>query len=639
MKDDQDAIQRLENRLYSKTESTGVKPRSPLNPNDSHVPTEWETPPDEVRKEPIMYRPKKQFSLLPLFLGALLFFFAATGFAVYTFLHGGNTVSSANINLNILGPSMIDGGKEATFEITVENRNAAQLELVDLLVEYPEGTRSADDLTVALPRQRISLDTIDPGTRVKQTVRAVLFGEEGSVQRINASIEYRVAGSNAIFVKEEFLDVMIGASPVSISVKGPDESVSGQPIEYDITLRSNAQTVVKDLVFEVQYPFGFSVTNVSPETAVGDAFWRLGDLEPGKERVVHVEGILDGQDNEERIFRFLVGSQSDQTEAHIKVPYITVPHSMTLKRAFITADLTLNGDSSKTVVVSPGEMIQGKINWKNNLDTEIEDLRISATLSGQALDKASVLVSRGFYRSQDSTIIWSKDDDVVLANVPPGDSGVVDFTFTSKQSSADAVLINPEITLNVSVAGKRTSQGSVPESIQSAFTKIVRVGSQLSAQATTRHFSGPISNTGPMPPVADQETTYAVVWTIKNPSNTISNGRVSATLPAFVKYLGMVSPSNERVDYDARTNTVSWSLGDIKAQVGFGTAAREVSFKVGLTPSISQINSTPNLTSKMTVTGDDRFTGKRIQIESAAPSIRVDYNEPGYTSDMAVIRN
>lgn len=634
MDDDRGAISRMQDTLYSRTAKTGIRPRATLPGDGIEKPSGWA---EEVSEEtePLMPKaPRTPLPLMPLFFGALLFFIVAMGVAAYMFFYGGNTVSSNNINITVLGPSLVDGGKETTFEITIENRNASALELSDLVIEYPEGTRSAENMEMTLPSERISIGTIDPGSRVKRTARAVLFGEEGAKKRILATLEYRVAGSNAVFVKEGDLTVLLGASPVALSIDGPDEAVSGQEIVFTVAVRSNAQTDIEDVALEAQYPFGFSVTGADPETSVGEGLWQLGTLKPGEEKKIAVTGRIDGEDNEERVFRFLAGSEEDMTAAHISVPYLTVPKALVLKRPFVGGTLSLNGDQSKTVVVESGSTVRGQIAWKNNLDTEVTDLTIEAKLSGQALDRGSVIANRGFYRSIDSTIIWNKDDDQSLARVAPGESGTVDFTFTARGSSGSTVITNPEMIISVSVGGKRVSEGNVPEAIQSAFSKTIRVGSALSIDTRTRHFSGPIQNAGPMPPKAEQETTYTVVWSVKNPSNTVSSGKAMTTLPSYVKYLGSATPGSESVSYDERSRTLTWSLGDIKAGTGYGQTAREVSFKVGITPSVSQVGSTPALTGRVVLTGDDRFTGSRVSVEGDPSTISVEGGESGYAEGM-----
>lgn len=633
MEEGKDALSRMQDKLYSRTSVGSMRPRQGLSREPLVKGEPWTSYPEvPLMREPMAPKTKTSFSLKTLFIGSVLFFIVALGVAAYTFIYGGNTVSSSNINLTVLGPSLIDGGKEASFQITIENKNATELTLVDLVVDYPEGTRSAENLTEPLTSERISLGSIAPGQSMKQTVRAVLFGSEGSSNTIRATLEYRVEGSNAVFVKEAKADLTIGSSPVSVVVKAPDEATSGQPISFEVSVRSNSQAPIKNVSLEGQYPFGFSVTGASPETSVGNSMWRLGDLNPGEEKIVKIEGILDGQDNEERVFRFLSGSVDDATDAHIRVPYLSVPHALTIKRPFVGATMAINGDAGKIVSVSAGATVQGRITWTNNLDVAIGDLEIVAQISGAGLDKASVTPSRGFYRSLDSTIIWSKDEDSTFASIAPGAQGTVEFTFSPKASAG----VNPQIDIAVSVKAKRPSTGNVPEEITSAFSRTVKVGSALSLSALPRHFTGPIANSGPMPPKVDQETTYTIVLTAKNPSNTISNAKVTASLPSYVAFKGGVVPSSASVVYDERTRSLVWTIGELKAGAGYSLPAQTATFKVGLTPSLSQVNSRPILMSNATLSGDDRFTGAKATITAENPTTDL-YGEQGFLSGMEAV--
>ena len=82
-----------------------------------------------------------------------------------------------------------------------------------------------------------------------------------------------------------------------------------------------------------------------------------------------------------------------------------------------------------------------------------------------------------------------------------------------------------------------------------------------------------------------------------------------ASLPAYVRYTGKVSPNDGTLKYDDTTRTVSWVIGDVEA----GGAPKTMSFQVALTPSVSQIGTAPVLIGAQTVSGTDRFTQKAIQ--------------------------
>ena len=99
--------------------------------------------------------PPGNFSWLTyFFFGALLFFALAAVYAAFIFFGGSNIVSSENIDLQITGPVSVNSGEKITLVLDIRNRNRTPLEVVDLVVEYPKGTRSAEDGREELPRYR-----------------------------------------------------------------------------------------------------------------------------------------------------------------------------------------------------------------------------------------------------------------------------------------------------------------------------------------------------------------------------------------------------------------------------------------------------------------------------------------------------
>ena len=193
---DDGSIERLKRRLYSRTEKNlGVTKRRRLRPLGHDVEEEWAPDsPTEVKK-----KIEKLSILSTLLIFSVVFFIGSVIVAAYFFLGGSTTVSSQNIDIEIEGPVTVRGNEELVLQISITNRNAIRIQSVDLLVEYPEGTRLADNLEVELSRHRESLGDIASGEAVQKTVRAVLFGEEGSDKEIKIVLEYRIEDSNAIF--------------------------------------------------------------------------------------------------------------------------------------------------------------------------------------------------------------------------------------------------------------------------------------------------------------------------------------------------------------------------------------------------------------------------------------------------------
>jgi hypothetical protein len=550
------------------------------------------------------------------FAGSLTFFIIAAGAAAYFFFGGGHFVSPNNIDLQIVAPSLVDGGSQAELQVIVTNRNSAALTLADLVLSYPQGTRDPKDPTKPLQTDRQSIGTIAPGQSVKRTSAAIFYGQEGSTQPVHVSLEYSIAGSNAVFTRDGDVSVTVGSSPVSISVAAPDHAAAGQPFTMDVTLQSNSQDTVDNVALEAQYPFGFKVTSTSPQADSGATLWHLGSLKPGASKVVHIAGTLDGQDGDERVFKFLAGSEADQTAAHIKVPFLTVPASITVSQPFISGNLTVAGKSGSTVSVTAGQTIQGSIAWQNNLQEPVSNVEVSLLFAGPVLDPASVESSNGFYQSSDHTITWTSAEDPTLAQVAPGASGTLNFSFaTLPPGTSGTVYTNPKVTLTLNVKGTRGSDQSA-ESVSAVDTTDVVLGSLLSLDAQSQYDQGPYANSGPTPPRAETPTTYTITWSAKNSSNAIANANVSAVLPSYVDY----KQGQTGITYDAPSRTVRWDIGDLKAGTGYTTGAQTASFQLTFNPSVSQVSQTPALTGAAVLSGTDRFAQIQVQASAQPPT-------------------
>ncbi len=201
----------------------------------------------------------------------------------------------------------------------------------------------------------------------------------------------------------------------------------------------------------------------------------------------------------------------------------------------------------------------------------------------------------------------------------PGGGGTLRFSFgTLAPGTGGVVYTNPVVNLTLTVKAVRAGQGNVPDQVTSAATMQVSLASAAALSARALHFTGPITNSGPMPPRAESATTYSIEWTAKNSSNTIANTVVSAVLPPYVSFVG-----GGEVAYDAATRTVRWNLGDLKAGVGYSSAARVTTFQVSITPSSSQVGQSPALTGAAALSGVDRFAQTQISATAEAPTTRL----------------
>ncbi len=254
-----------------------------------------------------------------------------------------------------------------------------------------------------------------------------------------------------------------------------------------------------------------------------------------------------------------------------------------------------------------------------------------ARLTGLLVDGEKVRVNEGFFRSSDDTVIWDKTTTAGdLAALPPGQKGVVSFSFTMPSPKVAAG--DPKIEISVNAAGKRFSESGVPQSLQSTARTQVRLATDLQLAAQALYAQNPFGVKGPMPPKAGQETEYALVFTVTNTTNRITNAKVTAKLPSYVRWIGSHAPRTEELSFNQFDGTFTWTLGTILPGAGVnGTQPRQIAISVGFTPSTSQIGEQPMLVQGVTLTGTDESTGEPTS-RKALPDVTTNLGQIGKSS-------
>jgi hypothetical protein len=558
------------------------------------------------------------------FIFSIAFFVLAIGYASYMFFAGGNTVSNDNIEISVLGNTFTAGGEELPLQIEIINKNSSLLELADLVVEYPNG--SSGDLSGDTERLRESLGTIPSGAVKKENMKIILFGEQGSVRQVRIALEYRVEGSNAIFVKEKFFDVTISSAPINLTMEAPTEMSLNQEITLNVKATLNATKSASKILVKLDYPVGFQFISAKPAPSINNNIWSLGDLSPGSERDISIVGkMMDVLDGEEKTFHVYSGVQSENDTTNIGIVFNSLGHTILIKKPFIEAKLFVNGVYQREYATNSKTPIQGEIRWINNLDTKINDLQVVAKISGSALNRKTILPKEGFYDSARDMIIWDKNSRSNFSEVNPGDSGSLSFSVTplSLFSDLGGMISDPNINIEVSINGKQALEGNSMTELKNSETKIVRIISDVGLASKALYYFGPFTNTGPVPPRVENETTYTISWSLSNTSNSISKAEVRSTIPQWMRFVGLISPESEDLVYNPSTKEIIWSVGTIGKGTGITEGGREVFFQVALNPSLSQVGTAPIILNDTILTGHDDFANVDVRVNKASLNTRL----------------
>ncbi|HBA46177.1 hypothetical protein A2W67_00415 [Candidatus Nomurabacteria bacterium RIFCSPLOWO2_02_40_28] len=629
-------IEELKNKLFSKNYPTKIEHRDTFSSLERrNIKDSWG---DEGKFDSFGEKFFMKTSIFKkFFIFTATFFILTLGYAAYMFFVGGNTVSNDNIDISILGNTFTAGGEELPLVIGISNKNTSSLDLVDLVVEYPKGGIS--DASAEKERLRQSLGTIPSGAVRNENIKVVLFGQQGSIIPVKISIEYRVEGSNAIFVKEKNYEVSINSTPINLSVEAPRTISPNQEIVLNVKATLNATRETSKVLLKLDYPVGFQFIKAVSMPALGNNVWDLGSLAPGVERGISITGkMLDVFDGEEKTFKISSGSQSSTDKSVINVVFNSIVHTVTIKKPFIEAKIFINGISDRQYATDSKTVVHAQIHWTNNLDTKVNDLVIKAKISGNAVNRKTVNAGQGFYDSSQDVVTWDKNSVKSLKDVNPGDSGSVDFSFSplSLFSGSGGILNEPSINIEVSIKGKQALEGYATEDLSNSDSTVIKIISDVGFAAKAFYYSGAFTNTGPIPPQVEKATSYTIVWSLSNTSNNVSKASIRSNIPPWVRFVGSFAPAGEDLTYNSSTKEIIWNVDKIPKGTSITEVSREVAFQIALTPSLSQVGNTPVIINEAVLTGHDDFANVDVRVNKASLNTILN-NDPTFPPSGAIV--
>jgi hypothetical protein len=618
-------IEDIKRRLYDREDTISNRPHEGvLHPKNFNLAKEWKSTDTKEEAIPNSLDAKKppMSPFKKFFIFAFVFFIFAIGFSSYMFLRGGISVSNDNIDITVIGNAFTKGGEELPLQIEVTNRNNADLELADLTIEYPKGASDNPSEVIRLPRDTIG--TIKKGQSVTRNTKVTLFGDEKSLRNVKISLEYHPEGSNAIFTKEKEYPITISSAPLSLLVDAPDQATSDQAITFKVTATLNTSLPEGNAMLQVSYPNNFIFDSAIPSPSIGNSVWSLSSLSTTAPLSISIKGRLVGQDGDEQVFHVYAGTTTPTNQSVVNVVYNSLLHTMTITKPFLEARILVNSQDLPSYTATGGETINGDVYWTNNLSTRVTDAQIILSLSGNAYDRSGVNPLEGFFDSQNNQIIWDKNTVPDLASIEPGGTGSASFSFKSTSLLGSSIK-DPQIALDVSIKGRKPSEGSTFDEVNNFAKKIVKIASDFQIATSPSYLSGAL------PPKAEAETKYNVTWTLSNSANNITNAQARSVLPIYVKWVGVVKgATNENISYNESTREVIWNIGAVRANTGF-ESTREATFTLSLTPSTSQVGSVPQLMKNVYLTGTDAFTGTQVK-NSKNPITTKLSNDPNFKS-------
>lgn len=560
-----------------------------------------------------------------LILTALVLFIVT----LLIFWFGGASFSEKDVGFMIEGPAQARSGDEAVYKLTYRNNTRTELRDLQFRFFYPEDSIviAADGSFSSKQSEGFEVDKLATGETAEREFKVFLVGDKGDIKTATANMLFRAGTLRSSFEKSASLATTLVGLPVPITLSAPPSAVSGQDVSYVLDYRNDSGSDLADLRLEFTYPDGFTPRDLRPNPAENKNVWTIALLKQGTGGRITITGPLTGNERDTKpvsvvIRRKIQGEYLDYERAE---------SSTVISSPLLNVSILANG--SKDYTASLGDTLVYRVQYRNPSNFDLLGLTLSVALDGDMYDLATVEPGSGFFSTGDRTLTWTAGAVPGFGTLAAGAGGTVEFrvrvkkSFPPGQQGAKTFFVKANATLRTPNAptGIDASEVASQDSVTTKITTQPVLNQAL--YAIDPAFGG----SGSMPPRVGQETVFTVHWQVSNPGNDLSDARLTAVLPPGVtwKNLTSVTSGQPTVTFDANRATATWNLGRLPFGAGTVGGAYEASFQIGLTPSSTQLGSSPTILKNINLSGTDSFTRQPIIVNARDLTTNDTIDKPG----------
>lgn len=526
-----------------------------------------------------------------------------------SFWFGQPSFSESSVDLELEGPNQVSVGDEVTYKLKLGNDSRVDLNNIRLKFTYPEDSVVIKDGSVITDLdQEIEIEKISPGQKSETEFKAFLVGDRGNIKTAKVELFFRAGDLRTEFQKESSISTTITSLPVSLTLVAPPNVVPGQALNYILDYRNQSGGDVADLLFEFDYPDGFSFQKSTPPPSQGNRVWIVPVLRRDVGGRINIQGILNGKEGDaKKISVVLKRKIGDKYVNYEKAEVVT-----DVSNPLLGVDVLVNDSTNYSAF--PGDTLNYTIKYSNASNFNLIGLTLAVKLDGQMYDLSSLDTKGGFFDNQSRTIIWNSGAVGDLANLPPSKRGEIQFRVKLKTDTSGSGSNNTFVQATATLSTPNVPSGVGGEEVSSRNSLTTKITTQPTFKQLIYYNDPAFGSSGPFPPEVGKETSFTVHWQVTNPGNDMNNVRLTGVLLPGVTWEGAtgVTAGQPDVTFNQNTSEVVWNLQTLPRGVGVTSDKYEASFRIKIKPSITQKGSSVILVKGAKLTGTDSFTTQNI---------------------------
>ncbi len=515
------------------------------------------------------------------------------------------------VSIALSAPTSARVGEPFSLKVNYSNNGAKPVREAKLIVYIPEGMAFVGKSTdVRFVEQFIG--DLSPGTLNNTEYMLIATNGVQTVKHIDAKIAYTSGiNTNVQFESKVGADVEIGQPLVTLSFETPEKVFNGQGFEATVNYENSSDIDLDKVRLKMDYAPIFQFTKANPAPNKSNNSWDLGPLKRGeKKKVVITGGVLGSAESSFQFKASLSADFNGQTyPANVQEVNLSIAPSP------LTLQPKLN-QGGPEYVSKAGEFLDYVISYRNNAAVTLENVQISAVLTGEMYDFTQAK-SNALFNSVTNTFVWNTANTPELAAVAPHQGGTVTLHLNTKNVYPIHRTNDKNYVLKLQA---QIESQTVPD--QTGGTKTVTVATlenkvagriTVSAAGYYRDSGAGVVNSGPYPPRVNKPTQYSVHWTLKNYATDVANVRVSAFVQSNTRFIKVVkSTIGALPKFNAASGEVAWEIGNIPATGGVIGGKIEAIFQIETTPAVNQVGQVISILGPTKLEADDSFVGQKL---------------------------
>ncbi len=569
---------------------------------------------------------QKNFFKRNKLLGIILISFASfvliaiIAFAFMAYVRG--AYAEERVILKIEGNEAVDSGEVLEYKVIIFNDNRTTLNDVILNLNYsselePQAFNEWEDN--GLNRKKINIGTIGARESKEYTIPFLVFGSKDTRIYLDASMDYKPKTISSFFKKTAQGSSLIKASLLQVEILQTKAVANGEKMKIDFVIKNKSDEFFKNVELSAVYPEEFNYKEASFPPSEDNNKWLIDSIEPMGQKIVTVWGSLNGPVGLSMSFSATIGKYdqagnnfSKYSEARETSSIVSNRIEIIQKARIASTELIDQGS------VSSGQVIGFEIHFKNTSQELMRDLILKEKISSRIVNEEKISAQGGHYDAGNQEITWKASSVPALKLLEPNQEGVVSFSLPLDEKFPMESEKDKNFSIETQASIESLDVNSpISENKEIYSDKLVfKVNSRLLLSLTGSYKDSDLSTDGPFPLEANKETTFAPKINIQNTSNDLEDVVFSASFPTWINWKNNYLPKNANIQFNERANELIWNIGKVKAGTGFILPAEVFAFKLGMTPSESQIGkSVQSLTimDNIKIKAKDSFTGELIE--------------------------